>query len=80
MDRLIYADVTIEALQNRIGESIKKCIDSVPTACDIEQIREEIAYNHDFYFISDTENGRDIALGLEYALDIIDEHLKGGKE
>ena len=41
-------------------------------------IRKEIADNHDYYFFA--ESNKDIALGLEYALDIIDEHQKGGKE
>lgn len=41
-------------------------------------IRKEIADNHDYYFFA--ESNKDIALGLEYALDIFDEHQKGGKE
>lgn len=46
-------------------------------------IREEIADNHDYYFF--VENNKDIALGLEYALDIFEDYdifndyQKGGK-
>lgn len=40
----------------------------------LDKIKKEIADNHDYYFFA--ENNKDIALGLEFALDIIDEHQK----
>lgn len=40
----------------------------------LEKIRAEIADNHDFYFFA--ESNRDIALGLEYALEIIDKYAE----
>ena len=47
---------------------------TTPTVCDIEQIRAEIADNHDYYFFA--ESNKDIALGLEFALDIIEKYTK----
>lgn len=40
----------------------------------LEKIRAEIADNHDFYFFA--ESNKDIALGLEYALEIIDKYAE----
>ena len=38
----------------------------------LDKIRAEIADNHDYYFFA--ESNKDIALGLEFALDIIDKY------
>ena len=74
-DKLYPDSVSIKGDRLCISQSQ---IANATTVCDIEQIRAEIADNHDYYFFA--ESNKDIALGLEYALDIFDEHQKGGKE
>lgn len=41
----------------------------------IDNIKKEIADNHDYYYFA--ESNKDIALGLEYALNIINDYIKG---
>lgn len=59
---------------NEVLQIIDKYAEQEPI---LDKIRKEIADNHDYYFFA--ENNKNIALGLKFALDIIDEHQKSGE-
>ena len=72
--RLIDADALEKELKKDImgGLNYRWYINNAPTVDVLDKISAEIADNHDYYFFA--ESNKDIALGLEFALDIIDKY------
>lgn len=76
-DRNFYikvATVTMDVETNKVKVEDSDVLEIIAKYAILEKIKKEIADNHDYYFFA--ENNKDIALGLEFALDIIDEHQK----
>lgn len=54
-----------------------KYIDEMPTVFDIDVIRAEIEQKRDAVPAESGDGAQGVACGLNYALDIIDKHMKG---